>query len=65
MNRALARSQCDRRRLAGTKDEPENHTFEWLTLVATGDIWIAQGTAAYTGGRTYSNLWVVRPGQDG
>ncbi|WP_411720879.1 nuclear transport factor 2 family protein [Mycetocola sp.] len=47
------------------KDEPGNHTFEWFTLVATDEVWVIQGTTAYTGGRTYSNLWAIRPGPDG
>jgi hypothetical protein len=47
------------------KDEPGNHAFEWSTLVATDDIWIIDGKTDYTDGRTYSNLWVIRPAADG
>lgn len=47
------------------KDEPGNHTFTWSPLVVTDDVWVVQGTTAYASGRTYSNLWVIRPGGEG
>jgi SnoaL-like domain len=47
------------------RDEPGNHTFEWSPLVITDDLWLVQGTTDYTDGRTYSNLWVIRPGDGG
>lgn len=47
------------------QDEPGNHTFQWSPVAVTDDIWVVQGTTAYTDGRTYSNLWVIRPGADG
>ena len=47
------------------KDDPGNHTFEWNPLVTTDDLWAVQGTTAYTDGRVYSNLWIIRPAADG
>ena len=47
------------------RDEPGNHTFEWKPLVVTDEVWVVEGTTAYTDGRTYSNLWVIRPGDGG
>jgi hypothetical protein len=47
------------------KDDPGNHTFEWWTIVVNDDISIIEGTTAYTDGRTYNNLWLIRPGPDG
>lgn len=47
------------------KDEPGNHTFAWSPLVVTDDVWVVQGETVYTDGRSYSNLWVIRPGDGG
>ena len=48
----------------GRKDEPGDATFEWRPLVETAEVSIITGTTTYAD-RTYSNLWVIRLGDDG
>ncbi|MET1051423.1 MAG: nuclear transport factor 2 family protein [Mycetocola sp.] len=47
------------------RDQAGDHRFEWSPVVVTDDIWIVQGTTTYTDGPTYSNLWLIRPGDGG
>jgi hypothetical protein len=42
------------------KDDPGQTTFEWESLVDSADLGVVQGTTAYRGASTYSNLWVIR-----
>ncbi|MFI9558599.1 YybH family protein [Nonomuraea endophytica] len=46
------------------QDEPGQTSFTWQPLTVTGDLAIVQGTTVYPD-RTFSNLWVIRFGQDG
>ena len=46
-------------------DEPGDWTFEWAPLVDTEGLSIITGTTVYDDAPTYSNLWVIRWGDDG
>lgn len=47
------------------RDDSGSYTFDWQTLSVTDEVAIITGTAAYASGPTYSNLWVIRLGEDG
>ena len=48
------------------KDEPGDWTFEWRPLVDTPELAIITGTTTYRNPPlTYSNLWVLKLGDDG
>ena len=48
------------------KDEPGGWTFEWQPLVDTPELTIITGTTTYREpALAYSNLWVLRLGEDG
>jgi ketosteroid isomerase-like protein len=48
------------------KDEPGGWRFEWQPLVETSELAIITGTTTYLDPpQIYSNLWVLRLGQDG
>ena len=46
------------------KDEPGETSFTWRPLVVTDDVSIIEGTTTYPD-ETFSNLWVIRFGEDG
>jgi hypothetical protein len=48
------------------KDQPGDWTFEWRPLVETSELAIITGTTTYREpALAYSNLWVLRLGEDG
>lgn len=47
------------------RDESGSYTFEWTPLTVTGEVAVITGEARYATGVTYSNLWVIRLGDDG
>ena len=44
----------------GIKDEPGGYEFEWHPVVTADGLAVIEGTTKYRGGKTYSNLWVLR-----
>lgn len=47
------------------QDEPDSFTFTWDVAGVDGDRAFVQAETAYTGGRSYSNLWVIDLADDG
>lgn len=47
------------------RDEPADWEFNWQPLVSSGRIFTITGETRYSGGRTYSNLWVIGLEPDG
>ncbi|MFU8947799.1 nuclear transport factor 2 family protein [Mycetocola zhadangensis] len=47
------------------QDEPGSAEFSWSIVVDTDAVSIVEATTNYSGGPTYSNLWVIRFGTDG
>jgi uncharacterized protein (TIGR02246 family) len=46
------------------KDEPGEATFDWRPVAVTDEVAVIQGTTTYPA-QTFSNLWVIRLGDDG
>ncbi|WP_246527275.1 nuclear transport factor 2 family protein [Pseudarthrobacter albicanus] len=50
----------------GSRDEPDDWTFEWKLLGVDGGRAFVQGLTSYRGnGRSYDNLWVIQLTGDG
>jgi ketosteroid isomerase-like protein len=47
------------------KDDPGTWTANLQPLVVSGDLAVVTGTVDYEAGPVYSNLWVIRFGDDG
>jgi hypothetical protein len=45
------------------KDEPGETTFAWQPVVVTDDVTVIKGSTTYPT-ETFSNLWVIRFGED-
>lgn len=46
-------------------DLPGEWEFEWRPVAIDGDLAIIEGETRYRNGRIYSNLWLIRLGDDG
>lgn len=47
------------------QDEPGDHEFSWKPLGLDGDTAFVETDTAYTSGRRYASLWVIRFAEDG
>jgi len=47
------------------RDEPDTFAFTWDLAGVDGATAFVQGETRYTSGTVYSNLWVIRFGDDG
>jgi ketosteroid isomerase-like protein len=48
-----------------SQDQPGDYTFTWSERGLDGDLAFVEGDTAYTNGRRYANLWVIRFAPDG
>jgi ketosteroid isomerase-like protein len=46
-------------------DAAGDHAFDWRVVALDGDLAVVQGHTAYTDGRVYENLWLIRFAADG